>query len=220
MIGAENAPDGASPRAKTIARSDALRVAVASLVSAGSGYFVLAFAARVLLPVENNTVFVTFWSTLFACFGVLSGLSIETTRAVTVATSAPVGERDDGHPRVLTVGVTVGVLAGLTVAATSPLWATRLFAADAFWLAGLASLGVAGVGGHSEGRQTGQPEGIGGEQPSRPEWRGRGDRQPGEDTDRDTDGEHSRMPVVPLADRRRSRDRDRARGLDGEAAED
>src|SRR5665647_1711453 len=125
MIGAENAPDGASPRAKTIARSDALRVAVASLVSAGSGYFVLAFAARVLLPVENNTVFVTFWSTLFACFGVLSGLSIETTRAVTVATSAPSGERDDRHPRVLTVGVTVGVLAGL------------------------ASLGVAAYAGHS-----------------------------------------------------------------------
>ena len=149
MIGAENAPDGASPRAKTIARSDALRVAVASLVSAGSGYFVLTFAARVLLPVENNTVFVTFWSTLFACFGVLSGLSIETTRAVTVATSAPAGERDDGHPRVLTVGVTVGVLAGLTVAATSPLWATRLFATDAFWLAGLASLGVAAYAGHS-----------------------------------------------------------------------
>jgi len=149
MSGAQNAPDGASLRAKTIARSDALRVAIASLISAGSGYVVLAFAARVLVPVENNTVFVTFWSTLFACFGVLSGFSIETTRAVTAATSSPAGGQDDRHPRVITVGVVVGLLAGLALAASSPLWAARMFATDSFWLAGLACLGVTAYAGHS-----------------------------------------------------------------------
>ena len=110
-------------RPATIGRQDGVRVAVVTLISAVSGYVILTLAAR-LLPVEQNTVFVTFWSTLFACFGVLSGLSIETTRAV--ATTADVAP-DRRNPRVAVVGAALGGGAGLLLAATSPWWTSALF---------------------------------------------------------------------------------------------
>jgi len=149
MSGVADAAASAPIGEKTIARNDAVRVGVASLISAGTGYVILAFAARVLVPVEDNTVFVVFWSTLFACFGVLTGLSIETTRAVTATSSAPASEQSDRHPRVITVGLAVGVFAGAVLAASSPLWASRLFATDSSRLGVLVCLGVAAFAGHS-----------------------------------------------------------------------
>lgn len=152
MSGAESGLSDVPP-VKTIGRKDALRVAAASLFSAGTGYVILAVAARLLLPVENNTLFVTFWSILFACFGVMNGVSIETTRVVTASTtpSAPVGHATGGgrNPRVIAVGGVVGLATGVLLAATAPLWAPRLFPAHVFMLAAFVCLGVAGVAVHA-----------------------------------------------------------------------
>src|SRR3954447_1913642 len=72
MSGAQSADGRTALPAATIGRGDTVRVALASLVSAITGYAILALAARLLVPIATNTIFVTFWSTLFACFGVLS----------------------------------------------------------------------------------------------------------------------------------------------------
>lgn len=149
MGGAASAT-GSAPRRPTIGRSDGVRVAVASLIAAASSYLVLALAARVLLPVQNNTLFVTFWSTVFACFGVLSGMSIETTRAVTASTTTSPSARPTGPtPRAITVGVGVGLATGGTLAATLPLWAPRLFPDHSSALGALVCVGAAAYAVHS-----------------------------------------------------------------------
>lgn len=158
MSGADSAPGLPSPSAPTFGRRDGLRIAAATLLSAGSGYLILALAARVLVPVHVNTLFVTFWSVLFACFGVLSGMSTETTRAVTARSQmAHAGESDASPsagsaptgPRVIVVGAGVGVAAGVLLAATSPAWAPRLFPEHTAWLAGLVCIAVAAYAAHS-----------------------------------------------------------------------
>lgn len=142
--------DAPSPAGRTLGRSDALGIALATGLSAASGYVVFAVSSRTL-SVELNTQFVTFWSTLFACFGVLSGLSIETTRAVTstsldgAAGAGPEGTR----PRVLRVGAVSGLVAGLVLAASAAVWAPRVFKADPVPLAGLACLAIAAYALHS-----------------------------------------------------------------------
>jgi len=149
MDDSPNAPLSAAPRQGTIGRRGAAGVAVASLLSAGVGYVVLAVAARVLVPGTVNSVFVTFWSTLFACFGVLSGLSIETTRAVTAASTTADTTAVSTRPRILAVGLGIGVGAAVVLAASAPLWAPRLFPTDSLALAGLVCLGVAAYAAHS-----------------------------------------------------------------------
>ena len=155
--GPERADEAAAP--STIGRRDSLRVAVASLVSAGSGFVILLLATYVLVPKSENTVFQTFWATTFACFGVLSGLSIETTRAV--AASAPdrtgdqpgerPGDRPGGRPgpQVLAVGLLLGLGAGAVVAATSPWWAASVFPSGRGSLAFLVAGGVVAYAAHS-----------------------------------------------------------------------
>lgn len=132
----------------TIARTDAVRVALASALAAGSSYVVLALAARVLVPVENNTVFVTYWATLFACFGVLSGVSIETTRTVTASSATP-PRLPHRNPRVLTVGIVVGVLTASVLGASAPLWAPRLFPIHTVALGAAVSVGAGAYAVHS-----------------------------------------------------------------------
>lgn len=144
-----SAPEHASVHPPTIGRRGATGVAVASLLSAGVGYVVLAVAARVLVPETVNSVFVTFWSTLFACFGLLSGLSIETTRAVTASLAVDDAPTASPRPRVLMVGLAIGAGGAAVLAATSPLWAPRLFAFDNLPLAGLVCLGAAAYAAHS-----------------------------------------------------------------------
>lgn len=154
MSGADSAPDLASPRGVTLGRRDGLRIAVATILSAASGYVVLAVATWVLPSVQTNTHFVTFWSTLFACFGLLSGMSTETTRAVAARqpTSGPAEGRAEGRakgPRVLMVGLGVGAAGAALLAATSPVWAPRLFPERTAWLAALVCIAVAAYAAHS-----------------------------------------------------------------------
>lgn len=137
---------GSTPPPATIGRRGSIQIAVASLISAGSGYAILTLAARLLVPVEENTVFVTFWSTLFACFGVLSGLSIETTRAVASHADEPLDER---QPHVLTVGAGIGVGAGVVAATLAPWWSSAVFPAGRSSLGLLVALGIALYAMHS-----------------------------------------------------------------------
>ncbi|GIG39635.1 hypothetical protein [Cellulomonas phragmiteti] len=101
-----------------VGRRDAVGIAVATGVSALSGYAALAVATNTLDD-DAGTVFVTWWSLLFVLFGLLSGFSVETTRAVAAA-------RRDGAPagaptvRRVAVGVAVATLA--LCAAATPLW--------------------------------------------------------------------------------------------------
>src|SRR6476620_7959907 len=66
-------------------------VAAASLWSAAVTYVVSILAARTLSQAEN-TVLLTFLAVLFAIYGVLSGVALETTRSVAAAS------RDDHAP--------------------------------------------------------------------------------------------------------------------------
>lgn len=149
MSGADDVTTDMTLQTKTIKRRDATRVAFAALISASVGYVVIVLAARLLVPVEENTLFVTFWSTLFACFGVLSGLSIETTRAVTASSSTTASATSSRNPRVITIGIAVGVVVGGFLALTSPLWASRVFPATPAPLAMLVCVGVGGYAVHS-----------------------------------------------------------------------
>ncbi|HWB35065.1 MAG TPA: hypothetical protein VHA75_03480, partial [Rugosimonospora sp.] len=146
MNGAQSA-SGASKA--TIGRREGTRVAVAFLVSALTGYVVLLMAARLLVPVAENTIFVTFWSTLFACFGVMSGLSMETTRTVATGLDRSSGKATAVGPRVGLVGAVIGIGAGVLVAATSPWWAAAVFPADRAGLGLAVAAGIALYAGHS-----------------------------------------------------------------------
>ncbi|PFG32531.1 glycosyltransferase [Sanguibacter antarcticus] len=136
-------------RTPTIGGSDATRIAVASAIGAVTNLVILTVAARVLLPVENNTAFVTFWSTLFAFFGVMTGFSIEATRAVSAATSSEdrtsVPTTGAGRPpRVMAVGVGIACVVGLLVGVTIPVWSPAIFTMHPWALGGLVVLGVTG----------------------------------------------------------------------------
>ena len=137
----------------TIGGRDATRIAVASAIAAGSSFVVVVVSAKVLLPAENNALFQIFWAALFACFGVLSGVSIETTRAVAAAgdptTASSTAVPPARRPRVLVVGAGIGLVAGAVIALSVPLWAPHVFTRHAWALGALVALGVAGYAVHS-----------------------------------------------------------------------
>ena len=65
----------------SITRRGAGAVGIAMVVVSLAGYVILLVTARGL-SLEDNTAFLTFWSLQFFCFGVLTGLQNEMTRAV------------------------------------------------------------------------------------------------------------------------------------------
>lgn len=73
-----------------LGRRHSIGIALASFAGALSGYVVLAVVARIV-PLEQNTVFVTFWSALLTLYGVLTGVNTETARAVAAARVADPG---------------------------------------------------------------------------------------------------------------------------------
>lgn len=126
----------------TIDRGGAISIGVASLLSAGAGYVALLLAAR-LLDVADNAIFLAYWSFLFFWFGLLSGISIETTRAVYAGGDAGRG------PRVIGVGLSVGGVLGLALLATSAWWSPLLFGSHDAALGVLLSVAVALYAGHA-----------------------------------------------------------------------
>ena len=92
-------------------------------MSAAVGYVLLLVAARTL-DTEANAVFLAFWSFLFFIFGVLGGITVETTRASKAAGDLPEPERGAGFalPALL-----IGVGAAVLLLASSYWWGNALF---------------------------------------------------------------------------------------------
>jgi O-antigen/teichoic acid export membrane protein len=131
----------------TIGRRSFIGVGAASLISAGVGFAVILIVPNVL-SIQDAALFLTFWSFLFAWFGILGGLSSETTRAVHASdrSTVPAGERRE--PRMLPVGLAVGVAIGVLLWATSFWWAPVLLH-DYAYLALPLSCAVALYSGHA-----------------------------------------------------------------------
>jgi O-antigen/teichoic acid export membrane protein len=123
-------------RRSQLAASPTALVLGASLVSGVSGYLALILAARTLSPADNAD-FLVFWGTVFALYGVLIGVTTETTRAVTTT-------RDPGTAttRLLPVVVGFGLALAALAALTGPLWAPRVLGTDWLPLLGAIALGT------------------------------------------------------------------------------
>lgn len=109
-----------APVPATRSRRDAVgasSVAAASLWSATVTYLVMSVAAWAL-PQERATVLLTFLSVLFAVYGVLSGVALETTRSVAAAA------RDDNAagPALWRVAAVVSGGTAVVVLALAPFW--------------------------------------------------------------------------------------------------
>lgn len=109
-------PTGA-PAPTAIGRRSSLRITAASLLGALSGYVVLAVVAR-SVSLEENAVFVTFWSALFTMYGVLTGMGTETARSVAQAGLHPGVAGRSSVAAAVRVGAGVVGLGGLVLAAT------------------------------------------------------------------------------------------------------
>lgn len=96
-------------------------VAAASLWSAAVTYVVMSVAAWAL-PKAETTVLLTFLAALFAIYGVLSGVALETTRSIAAAA------RDDhaAGPALWRVAAVVAACSGVVVLALVPFWRERV----------------------------------------------------------------------------------------------
>ena len=114
----------------------------AAVVSGASGYLALILAARALSKADNAE-FLVFWGVVFAMYGVLIGVTTETTRAV----SSP---RDPGArttplmPVVLGFALTLVVVVGVTGA----VWAPSVLGTHWVPLLGATVLGTTLFSGH------------------------------------------------------------------------
>ena len=117
------------------------RVGTATALSAACGYVVIYLAARDLAP-GGFSVFGVFWGAFGLFTGAANGLLQETTREVRATRHVDVSSGNRTHP--LRIAATVGLVAAIVIAGSSPLWSGRLFV-EARWLSVvLLSVGVAG----------------------------------------------------------------------------
>jgi O-antigen/teichoic acid export membrane protein len=132
----------------TIGRRSFIGVGAASLVSAGVGFAVVIIVPKVL-DKPDATLFLTFWSFLFAWFGILGGLSSETTRAVHASDRIRTPDAERREPRMLPVGLVVGVAVGVLLWATSFWWAPLVLTPAYAFLALPLSCAIALYSGHA-----------------------------------------------------------------------
>lgn len=131
----------------SIDQRGAASVGIASIVAAASGLLVLLAATRVL-TIAENALFLTFWSLLFAMFGLLGGVQHETTRAVRNSPSLP-ADALAKNPRTLPTGLLIGAALATVLGATSPAWAPALFDEHQGALVAAICIGVVAFAGHS-----------------------------------------------------------------------
>ncbi|WP_368498930.1 hypothetical protein [Herbiconiux sp. A18JL235] len=140
------ATGGSTP---TIGRRSFIGVGAASLVSAGVGFAVLLIAPRVLPSEVDVTDFLAFWSFLFLWFGILGGLSAESTRAVHDSDRRTEAAHERREPRMLAVGLGVGIALGVVLSVSSLWWAPQVLGPDYAWLALPLSASIALFSGHA-----------------------------------------------------------------------
>lgn len=110
----------------------------AAVLSGVAGYGVLIVSARALAPADNAQ-FLVFWGAMFSVFGVLIGVTTETTRAVHVSGAV---DASSGL-RVLHAGVAFGGVVAAVTALTGFGWAPHLFGARWPELLGAMCAGIA-----------------------------------------------------------------------------
>jgi O-antigen/teichoic acid export membrane protein len=116
---------------------------LATAITALCGYAILYLAARDLEP-AGFSVFAVFWGAFGLVTGAANGLLQEATREVRsirfAATVPPQGPRT----RPMRVAATIGVVAALVIAGSSPLWGAHVFVESQALSIGLLSVGLAG----------------------------------------------------------------------------
>lgn len=130
-----------SVTAGPVARGSVARVGLATAIASVCGYGVMYLAARTLEP-AGFSIFGVFWGAFGLVNGAAFGLLQEATREVrsTAARGAAAGPRT----RPMLVAACVGVGAAAAVAATSLLWAPRVFSEERPLSVALLSAGIAG----------------------------------------------------------------------------
>jgi O-antigen/teichoic acid export membrane protein len=124
-----------------VTRGSVARVGVATLATALCGYLVLYLAARDLDP-AGFSVFGVFWGAFGLVTGAANGLLQETTREVRSAGQAAASAGPQTHP--LRVAAVIGVVAGVVIAGSAPLWAGHVFVEARWTSVVLLSVGLAG----------------------------------------------------------------------------
>ena len=124
-----------------ITRGSVARVGVATAATALCGYLVLYLAARDLDP-AGFSVFGVFWGAFGLVTGAANGLLQETTREVRSAGHVAASPGPQTHP--LRVAAVIGVVAGLVIAGSAPLWAGHVFVEARWTSVVLLSVGLAG----------------------------------------------------------------------------
>jgi len=131
----------AAPSTGPITRGSVAKVGTATVLSALCGYSVLYLAARDLAP-AGFSVFGVFWGAFGLVTGAAFGLLQEATREVRSAQYTEVVTGPRTHP--VRVAATVGVIAAVVIAATSPLWSAHVFVESRALSVALLSVGLAG----------------------------------------------------------------------------
>jgi O-antigen/teichoic acid export membrane protein len=124
-----------------ITRGSVARVGVATAATALCGYLVLYLAARDLDP-AGFSVFGVFWGAFGLVTGAANGLLQEATREVRSAGYVAASPGPQTHP--LRVAAVIGVVAGLVIAGSAPLWAGHVFVEARWTSVVLLSVGLAG----------------------------------------------------------------------------
>lgn len=122
----DTAPGSSSSTDTAPGASAGTGVAIAGVVAGVGGLVVQLLTANTLSP-QDNARFLVYWALLFGAFGLLAGVQNETTRAASASSVAPPASNRTAagarHPRVLRVGLGVGGVMALVLAATGPWWA-------------------------------------------------------------------------------------------------
>jgi O-antigen/teichoic acid export membrane protein len=132
--------DAATPTGP-ITRGSVARVGAATVATALCGYAVLYLAARDLEP-AGFSIFSVFWGAFGLVTGAANGLLQEATREVRSVGDAEVVSGPRTHP--MRVAATVGVVAAIVIAASSPLWSGHVFVESQWLSVALLSVGLAG----------------------------------------------------------------------------
>ena len=114
-----------------------LSVLGAAVISGVSGYVALIVAARTLSP-AGNAHFLVFWGVVFAMYGVLIGVTTETTRAVSTSRDPATATH-----KLLPVAIGFGLALVAVVGVSGLLWAPSVFGPDWPPLLGATVLGTA-----------------------------------------------------------------------------
>lgn len=122
----------------TVTKMQSLAIMLGSVV-AGVSVFITTYIANQILLGSDLKEFLMFWAALFTSYGVVGSLQQEVTRAVGNARAQNI----TNGARIASVSAVFGVLAGIVVALSSPLWAPHQMISEPVIGIALIAVGVA-----------------------------------------------------------------------------